>query len=296
MTRPRVCIAHQTIMVGDAIGKDIAGAYRLLERCGYEVTLLCEYAHPEVSASFTVIATPELAEHAGLFDLLLYHHSIFWPAGEMLLRKFARAIVVKYHNITPAEFFEPYSLRYRDICTLGREQSERMAAIPNIVRWQCDSRFNADEIRALGVPDARCSVAPPFNSIDAAFGQVHAARYAPYVQLAVRADAKQLVDVYVRFYPLFQEAYAELGIPGAYFNDRLVEVIDHLLATPDVDGPLRVVRPHVFYQYADPELEALSAGQKTLLRMGKANAAQIKDKLRALRGALTNEPPPAGES
>ncbi|MFP5504697.1 MAG: DUF3014 domain-containing protein [Gammaproteobacteria bacterium] len=124
----------------------------------------------------------------------------------------------------------------------------------------------------------------------------NAARYTPFVQLATSVDTQQLVAVYVRFYPLFQEAYAELGIPGAYFNDRLVEVIDHLLATPDVDGPLRVVRPHVFYQYADPELEALSAGQKTLLRMGKANAAQIKDKLRALRGALTNEPPPAGES
>lgn len=122
----------------------------------------------------------------------------------------------------------------------------------------------------------------------------NAARYTPFVQLATSVDTQQLVAVYVRFYPLFQEAYAELGIPGAYFNDRLVEVIDHLLATPDVEGPLRLVRPHVFYQYADQELEALSAGQKTLLRMGNANAAQIKDKLRALREALTGSP--AGES
>ena len=124
----------------------------------------------------------------------------------------------------------------------------------------------------------------------------NAARYTPFVQLATSVDTQRLVAVYVRFYPLFQEAYAELGIPGAYFNDRLVEVIDHLLATPDVEGPLRLVRPHVFYQYADPELEALSAGQKTLLRMGGDNAARIKDKLRALREALTHEPPPAGES
>lgn len=126
-------------------------------------------------------------------------------------------------------------------------------------------------------------------------GPDNAARYAPYVQLAASVDVQRLVDVYVRFYPLFQQAYAELGIPDAYFNDRLVEVIDHLLATPEVDGPLRVVRPHVFYQYADPELEALSAGQKTLLRMGGANAAQIKAKLRELRQALTSEPPSVGE-
>ena len=113
------------------------------------------------------------------------------------------------------------------------------------------------------------------------------ARYAPYVQLAQRIETRRLVNVYERFYPLFQQAYAELGNPDAYFNDRLVEVIDHLLETPVVAEPLRVVRPKVFYLYADPELEALSAGQKALLRMGSANAAPLKAKLREVRSALT---------
>ncbi len=115
----------------------------------------------------------------------------------------------------------------------------------------------------------------------------NAARYAPYVRLATAVDAGHLAAFYVRYYPLFQEAYAELGYPDAYFNDRLVEVIDHLLETPEVEGPIRLVRPHVFYQYADPELEALSAGQKTLLRMGSAHAAEIKAMLRSLRDAVT---------
>lgn len=118
----------------------------------------------------------------------------------------------------------------------------------------------------------------------------NAARYTPYVRLATALDTERLVAFYVRYYPLFQEAYTELGYPTAYFNDRLVEVIDHLLQTPTVDGPVRLVRPHVFYQYADPELEALSAGQKTLLRMGGTNAEQIKIALRALRDALTRAP------
>ena len=117
----------------------------------------------------------------------------------------------------------------------------------------------------------------------------NAARYAPYVQLARRMETRRLVNIYERFYPLFQQAYAELGVPGAYFNDRVVEVIDHLLDTPVIEEPLRVVQPKVFYLYADPELEALSAGQKALLRMGSANAAQMKTKLRELRAALTGE-------
>lgn len=115
----------------------------------------------------------------------------------------------------------------------------------------------------------------------------NAQRYAPYVQLAQRIETQRLVNIYQRFYPLFQEAYVELGNPNAYFNDRVVEVIDHLLDTPAVDAPLRVVQPKVFFQYADPELERLSAGQKALLRMGSANAAQIKAKLREVRAALT---------
>lgn len=120
-------------------------------------------------------------------------------------------------------------------------------------------------------------------------GPDNAARYAPYVRLAERVDARRLVDVYVRFYPLFQAAYAELGQPNAYFNDRLVEVLDHLLDAPRVVEPIHVVRPKVFYEYAAPGLEALSAGHKIMLRMGRANAERIKTKLREIRQVLTNE-------
>jgi hypothetical protein len=87
------------------------------------------------------------------------------------------------------------------------------------------------------------------------------ARYKAYVNIARSADAKQLVATYVHFYPLFQEAYQELGYPNKQFNDRLVEVIDNLLETPDVGTPVKLVRPKVMYEFDDPELEDLSAGQ-----------------------------------
>jgi len=109
------------------------------------------------------------------------------------------------------------------------------------------------------------------------------ARYTPAVTLLKNADATQLAALYRRFHPLFQEAYADLGHEGAYFNDRTVEVIDHLLATPDVPGPIALVQPRVYYEFADPKLEALSAGQKLLIRMGPENAAVVKEKLRQVR-------------
>ena len=112
-------------------------------------------------------------------------------------------------------------------------------------------------------------------------------RYTPYVRIAQAVDTKMLVALYVRFYPLFQQAYQELGYPSGYFNDRLIDVVDHLLAIPDVSAPIALVQPHVLYEFADPKLEALSAGQKIMLRMGPENAAQVKAKLRELRRMLT---------
>jgi hypothetical protein len=111
-------------------------------------------------------------------------------------------------------------------------------------------------------------------------------RYAPLFALVDAIDAEALADAYQRHYPLLQQAYEELGYPGRQFHNRALEVIDHLLATPRVSGPVALVRPHVLYLYADPALEALSPGQKILLRVGPANAEIARAKLIQLRAAL----------
>lgn len=110
-------------------------------------------------------------------------------------------------------------------------------------------------------------------------------RYTPYVRLAEHLDSDKLIALYVHLYPLFQQAYKDLGYRG-YFNDRLIEVINNLLDTPDVRGPVKLIQPGVFYKFADPHLEALTAGQKILVRVGPGNAAHIKAKLRAIRQGL----------
>ena len=118
------------------------------------------------------------------------------------------------------------------------------------------------------------------------------ARYEPIMTVLKNADTKQIVAVYQHFYPLFQQAYVELGYPDGYFNKRLIEVVDHLLATPETAGPIKLVQPGVFYQFADPTLEERSAGQKLLIRMGNENAAAIKLRLRELRRELAKRETP----
>jgi hypothetical protein len=114
----------------------------------------------------------------------------------------------------------------------------------------------------------------------------NAARYTPYVRVFEALEARPLVRRYAQAYPLFQRAYVELGFPGRYFNDRLLETIDDLLAAPEIGGPVRLFRPKVVYEFADPDLETRSAGQKIMIRMGAENAQRIKAKLREIRQEL----------
>lgn len=129
----------------------------------------------------------------------------------------------------------------------------------------------------------------------------NAARYAPFVRMVEAVDLGRAVELYRRMYPLLQNAYQELGYPKGYFNDRVVKVIDLLLATPQPEGPLQVhllevkgsvasTRPWVRYEFADPQLESLSAGQKILLRVGPDHERRLKAKLTQLRTALTQAP------
>lgn len=113
-------------------------------------------------------------------------------------------------------------------------------------------------------------------------------RYTAYVRLAETIDTQQMVSAYVYFYPLLQEEYQNLGYPKKYFNDRVIEAIDDLLAAPEVAQPVELLRPKVNYEFADSELERLSAGQKIMIRMGSDNAARVKAKLREIRRELAS--------
>jgi len=116
----------------------------------------------------------------------------------------------------------------------------------------------------------------------------NAARYATYVQAFTALDPVATADAYKRFHPLLQQAYVELGRPNAYFNDRLVAVIDHLLETPELaQAPLVQPDERGRFRFVDPSLQARSVGQKALLRMSAEQARAVKQQLRAFRAAIT---------
>lgn len=112
-------------------------------------------------------------------------------------------------------------------------------------------------------------------------------RYDSLVTLVALLDTDALAAFYQRFYPLLEEAHAEMGLKKGNFHTVLVRAIDHLLAAPVIEQPLELVQPKVFYQYADEEVEALPSTHKLLLRMGPENTRSLQNSLKALKERIT---------
>lgn len=177
-----------------------------------------------------------------------------------------------------ARFFEPATLVRRLVSTVDNLASDQLP------------------LRARLVLPIGGAFAVSTGADGPVIDPANARRYQPFVALLESIDTRRAVGLYVTHYRLFQGEYRGQGSPNRYFNDRLVAAIDHLLATPDVRGPIRLVQPKVLYRFADPELEALSAGQKALLRTGPDNAARIKARLRAVRAEIARQGGGASEA
>lgn len=175
--------------------------------------------------------------------------------------------------------------------TLGEEPVENWLVTDEFINRvvatidSLTSRQVAPVVLPVKPPEGEFRVTGPEENLSIA--EENFSRYDPYVSLFAEADPEQLADLYRQYYPLFQSAYEDLGYPDGYLNDRLVDVIDHLLATPEPDAPPRLIKPEAVYLYADEGLESLTAGQKLLIRIGPENRRIVQERLRELRAHVT---------
>lgn len=124
------------------------------------------------------------------------------------------------------------------------------------------------------------------NNIGYTIGVANASRYNSVVSLFLAISDDALVALYFRWYPLFQQAYRDLGYPQGRFNNRVVEVLDHLIATPEISEPVPLLRPKVHYEFAEPAQENASAGRKLLWRIGREHRLIVIAKLKSLRARI----------
>lgn len=114
-------------------------------------------------------------------------------------------------------------------------------------------------------------------------------RYNGLAQAINAIDVSAMISVYQKFRPLLLQVFAEFSYPdGHNLDDVFIKAANEILTAPAIDQPIALVRPSLYYQFADPELEALNSVHKQMLRMGPANTRLIQDKVRMLVGELVN--------
>lgn len=161
----RINILIPTFQPNDAVGNDVAGMYQMLRTAGYDARVYAEHIHAAFAPITQKIPLPNDALWSDPDALTIYHHAILWELGEEVLAKIRHRIVIKYHNITPPEFFQNHGQHYYWACVKGKESNARLARIPGVHVWG-DSAYNNEELIALGVAPERTRVLAPVHRIE----------------------------------------------------------------------------------------------------------------------------------
>ena len=105
------------------------------------------------------------------------------------------------------------------------------------------------------------------------------ARYDSITRWIESLDAAAIIDAFARFLPLFREAWGFYGEDPAYFDLAVIETLDTIIATPEIDiTEERLIRKEAVWIYENPAIESLAPVQKQILRMGPRNASAVKQK------------------
>ena len=159
----RIAILSPHIIDGDAVSNDIFGMHQALIKYGYEVQLFAGHwssSKPPIKHVDTI--KDFLCETS---DILIHHYSIGWNVALNLLQELKCIKIIKYHNVTPPEFYEGINADYVSVCRVGREQ------LKSLVDARCDlylsdSEYNAQELYSQGVCRTNGLVLPPFHHIE----------------------------------------------------------------------------------------------------------------------------------
>lgn len=147
----------------DAVGTDALEMAAALERLGHHVRVFAQTTIGDVGRTSKPAALAEFVTAPD--DLAIYHFSFGWPAALPLLASLKCRRIVRYHNITPPEFFEGYSPEYVGACASGRAEIEPLAKL-GCELYLGASPFNNEDFLAAGIAPAGTAVLPPFNRID----------------------------------------------------------------------------------------------------------------------------------
>lgn len=156
----RIAILTPTLSSADAVSNDVLVMGRILRERGHEVGLFADNSNLTDAEVRPAGDASSYLRHDT--DVLIYHHSIGWDRGVDIFKKLDCRKIVKYHNVTPPEFFAGISQEHHDLCRNGRLQLTDIADAEAEL-YLAASSFNASDLTAAGSPPEKTFVVPPFN-------------------------------------------------------------------------------------------------------------------------------------
>jgi glycosyltransferase involved in cell wall biosynthesis len=158
-----VAICTPEISYGDAVSNDVLGIFNALDKKNLKVGIFAENI-------FILDDIVKEIDFIGNFirdseDVIIYHLSTGWFKGLDVLTKLDCRKIIKYHNITPPDYFYGFSSDHIETCKGGIEQLNVVANL-NLELYLNDSRFNMIDMISRGAKASKCFVVPPFNNIE----------------------------------------------------------------------------------------------------------------------------------
>lgn len=116
------------------------------------------------------------------------------------------------------------------------------------------------------------------------------ARYNLLTETVTSLSTEDAARLYRQLYPLFEEAFAEMGLPNVTFDDMVSQAVDNLIAVDVPSTPPGVAPSSAVYAYTDERLEVRTPAEKHIMRMGPENARRLQAKLSEVRDAIWVRP------
>ena len=114
-------------------------------------------------------------------------------------------------------------------------------------------------------------------------------RYNALASAVHTVDVKSALNLYEKYRPLLQQVFEQFAYPEQYkLEDIIKKAGSNILLAPILESKVRVIKPSVYYKFADQKLETLSPVQKQMIRMGPENTRIIQAKLRKFIEGLAN--------
>lgn len=161
-----ICIVVSSLLKNDAIGNDVCHQCMILNAGGVKAFVHAEEMAHDAMAAHAMDRRKLMGFIRDPENMLIYHHGGCWQSGQDILEKARCKIFIKFHNVTPPEYYRPYDRRAEKFCSQGLEQTKKIVRLPGVTQFLCASRFNARDLLLLGADENKITISPPFHKLD----------------------------------------------------------------------------------------------------------------------------------